>query len=105
MCGLFEIANFSRRGTWDEYQLWIALLIATAFVITGVGFIFGSTWARRVMAVLMVVVLLLFLDVLLMFSFNGNRERVWQVLVVIGVAGYTLLFLEFSAANRYKDSR
>ena len=109
LCGLVAIKNMLLHGSLAEslaeYQDWIALSVATACVVTGIGFIFGRTWARRSMDVLMVVAMLLFLDVLLMSGWSGNRQGAWQVLVALGLAGYTLLFLLISAGYRDKDSR
>jgi hypothetical protein len=49
------IGNLVLRGGWAEYQFWIGLAIAASYVTTGIGFIFGRTWARRVMGALMAV--------------------------------------------------
>lgn len=105
LCGLVAIRNMLLHGSLAEYQHWIGLSVATTYVVTGIGFIFGRTWARRIMGVLMVVAMLLFLDMLLMSGWGGNRQGVWQMLVALGIAGYTLLFLVISAVYRCKGSR
>jgi hypothetical protein len=102
LCGLVEIGVFLSSGRWAEYQMWIALLVATTYAAAGIGFIFGRAWARWTMAGLMVVAVLLLLDLMLMFAFNGEREGVWEMLAALGIAGYTLLFLAISEAYRYK---
>ena len=103
--GLVEIVNLVWQGSWDVYR-WIALSVTSAYVTTGIGLIFGRTWARRIMGVLMVISLLFFLDMLLMSGWVGNYEGVWEILLALGIASYTLLFLAISAAYRsYKDSR
>lgn len=105
LCGLVVIGNLLRHGAWSEYQQWIAVLVATAYVVTGIGFIVGRTWARRTMGVLMVMAVLLFLDMMFMFGWGGNRAGVREMLVALGVAAYTLLFLAISAAYHSGASR
>jgi hypothetical protein len=97
LCGLFAIGNILRHASWSEYQHWIALCVAAAYVATGIGLTLGRTWARRTMAVLMVLAALFFLDMLLMSGWVGNRAGVWEMLAALGVAGYTLVFLGISA--------
>ena len=92
------------NGHWAEYQFWIALPLAAAYVATGIGFMFARRWARRTMAALMLVAALYFLDMLLMFGWVGNRGGVWASVAAIGIAGYTLLFLVISAAHHLYTS-
>jgi hypothetical protein len=98
LCGCVVVRNVVRVDSWAKSGLWIVLLIAASYVATGAGFICGRTWARRTMVVLMVVASLWFLDMLLMSGVDGNRAGVRQMLVALGVAGYTLVFLAISAA-------
>jgi hypothetical protein len=104
LCGFVVIGNMVLSGRWADYQFWVALTVALSYVITGIGFIFGRTWARRAMAALMVVAALFFLDMLLMFGFHGNRAGMCATLVALGVVVYTLGFLLISAAWHSQDS-
>ena len=99
--GLIAIGNILQGIPWDDYATWIALFVAASYVITGIGFIFGRTWARRIMGVLMALAVLLFLDLMLMSGFNGNRTGIWEMLAALGLAGYTLLFLALSSFYRH----
>jgi hypothetical protein len=101
LCGLVVTGRLLTSGRWAEYQLWIALLVASSYAVAGIGFIFGRTWARWTMGGLMVVAVLLFLDLMLMFAFHSNREGVWGMFGAIGIAFYTGLFLAISEAYRY----
>jgi hypothetical protein len=103
LCGSILLENFRHQGSWFDCRLWIALLVVTAYTVTGVGFISGRTWARTIMAVLMLLAVLVFLDMILMSGFTGNREWLPEVLILLGTAGYTLLFLAISTAYRCKD--
>jgi hypothetical protein len=105
LCGLTVIGNLFLIDSWAAKQLWIVLLVATAYVVTGVGFIFGLTWARRTLGVLVVLGMLFFIDMLLMSGVGGNRAGVWEMLVAIGVAAYTLVFLGLSMPFRSEDWR
>src|SRR6266850_194043 len=96
--GCVVIGNVVRVDSWAKYQPWIVLLVAVSYVATGAGFVFGRTWARRTMAVLMLVAALFFLDMLLMSGWVGNQAGVWEMFVALAVAGYTLFFLVISAA-------
>ena len=53
LCGLVTtgsvLAATFQHGSPGEYQFWIALLGALAYVVTGIGFILARTWARRTM--------------------------------------------------------
>src|SRR5437660_303901 len=98
LCGCAAVGNSIRSDFWAQYQFWVVLLVAASYVVTGIGLIRGRRWARRTMAVLVVVAALLFLDMLLMSSWVGNRSGVWEMLIALGIAGYTLLFLAISAA-------
>lgn len=98
LCGLGVIANMVLSGRWAEYQFWAASAVATLYVITGIGFIFGHTWARRTMVALMVIAGLFFLDMLLMFGFHANQAGMLGALAALGVVVYTLGFLLISAA-------
>ena len=103
LCGFFVIGNMVPSRRWADYQFWVASAVALSYVTAGIGFIFGRTWARRTMVALMLVAALLFLDMLMMFGFHGNRAGMWEMLVALGVAGYTLLFLAISAAWHSQD--
>jgi hypothetical protein len=91
-------------GRWAEYQFWIALPLAAAYVATGIGFMFARRWARRTMAALVPVAALFFLDMLLMFGWVGSRAGVWSAVAALGIAGYTLLFLVISTSWRLYGS-
>jgi hypothetical protein len=108
LCGLVTIINvligILRHGSWAEYQSWVCLSVAFVYVVTGIGFVFARTWARRSMGVLMVVAVLLSLDMMLMSGVGGNRQGVREMLVGAGIAAYTLLFLAISAAWHSQDS-
>src|SRR5690348_7396243 len=80
LCGCFVIGNMVLSGRPADYQFWIGSAVALSYVIAGIGFVFGRTWARRTMAALMVIAALLFLDLLLMFGFHGNRAGMWEML-------------------------
>jgi hypothetical protein len=97
-CGLVVVGNTVLSGRWAEHQFWIVLPIATLYVATGIGFIFGRTWARRTMVALLVIAALFFLDMLLMSGWGGNRAGVREMLIALGIAAYTLTFLGISAA-------
>lgn len=99
LCGFVVIGTMVLRGRWTEYQFWVASALAILYVITGIGFIFGRTWARRTMTALMVIAALFFLDMLLMFGFHGNRAGIWGAFVALGLAVYTLGFLLISAVS------
>ena len=107
LCGAVTIGNvlirILRNGSWAEWQLWVPVLAAFAYVVTGMGFIVARTWARCTMGVLMVVAVLLALDMVLMFGVHGNRQGVRAMLVAAGIAGYTLLFLAISAEWHAQD--
>jgi hypothetical protein len=109
LCGLVTIGNVLiaafEHGSLGEYQLWIGLLGALAYVVTGIGFVLARTWARRTMGVLMVVAVLWALDMVLMFGVHGNRQGVRAMLVAAGIAGYTLLFLAVSTEWHSQDLR
>jgi hypothetical protein len=98
ICGIVVIGNMILSGRWSEYQFWIVLTIASSYIATGIGFTFGRTWARRTMAALVVLAALFFLDMLLMSGWGGNRAGVSEMLIALGIAGYTLAFLAISAA-------
>jgi hypothetical protein len=98
LCGFVVIGNMVFSGRWAEYQFWVASAVATLYVITGLGFIFGRTWARKTMIVLMVIAGLFFLDMLLMFGFHANRAGMLGAVAALGVVAYTLGFLLISAA-------
>ena len=104
LSGFVVTGNVVLSSRWAEYQFWIACAVALSYVITGIGFIFGRTWARRTMTVLMVIAALLFLDMLLMFGFHGNRAGMWEMLLALGIVVYTLGFLLISAAWHSQDS-
>lgn len=98
LCGLFVIGRTAVRGNWDEPQFWFVFPVPLLLIVAGVAFVFGRTWARRTMAVLMIFAGLFFLDMLLMSGWVGNRAGVWQMLGAFGVTVYTLFFLGVSAA-------
>ena len=107
LCGLVTtgsvlVATFQHRSP-GEYQFWIALLGALAYVVTGIGFILARTWARRTMGVLMVVAVLLSLDMMLLAGMGGNRQGVRAMVVTASIAVYTLFFLGISAAWRSQE--
>jgi hypothetical protein len=52
----------------------------------------------------MVIAALLFLDMLLMFGFHGNRAGMWRTLLALGIVAYTLGFLLISATRHSQDS-
>ena|ERR1043166_3915200 len=104
LCGLVVIGNVVLSRRWAEYQFWVASAVALSYVITGIGFILGRTWARRTMIALMVIASLFFLDMLLMFGFHGNRAGVWGMVVALSIVLYTLGFLLISAAWHSQDS-
>lgn len=91
--------------SWDEYQHWVALLGPASLIAAGVWFSFGRKWARWTMSVLMMFAALLFLDMLLMSGFDGNRAGVWEMFSALLAAGYTLLYLFVSEISRFVDSR
>ncbi len=93
-----DFVRLRRSRQFYQYQFWGVLLVAASYVATGIWFIRGRRWARRTMAVLVTVAALLFLDMLLMSGWVGNRSGVWEMLVALAIAGYTLLFLVISAA-------
>jgi hypothetical protein len=103
LCGLLPVAIAVGHRDWTEYQFWIALLAGTACVTAGAGFILGRRWARWTMAALMVLAVLFFLDMMMMFGFNGNRPGVFYMLIAAGLAGYTLFFLAISAMWHSED--
>jgi hypothetical protein len=100
LCGFVVIGNLILRGGWAEYQFWIGLAIAASYAATGIGFIFGRTWARMGMGALMVAAALVFIDLLLMSGWGGHRAGVWAMVIALGMAGYTLVFLGISASWR-----
>jgi hypothetical protein len=104
LCGLVVIGNAVLSGGWAEYQFWVASAVALSYVIAGIGFILGRTWARRTMVALMVIAALVFLDMLLMFGFHADRAGVWGMLAALGIVVYTLGFLLISAAWHSQDS-
>src|SRR5260370_37799571 len=97
LCGVATFVSvliaMVQHGSWVEYQLWISLFVALAYVVTGIGFILARTWARRTMGVLMVVAVLLAFDMMVPAGMAGDRLGVRAMLVAAGMAGYTLLFL------------
>jgi hypothetical protein len=95
--GLVLIGLVVEHGDWTEYQFWVSLLVATIYVVTGGGFVLGRTWARWTMGVLMVLTVLFFLDMMMMAGVGGNRQGVREMLIAVGIAGYTLFFLAISA--------
>ena len=104
LCGLSLLCITILRVPLSEYQSWIAVLISLTYAIAGFGFARGRTWARRTMAVLMVPASLVFLDMLLLGGWSGNHDLIWQMLVAIGIAAYTFLFLIISAAWHANDA-
>jgi hypothetical protein len=103
LCGLVPAVSALARSSWSEGPFFISVSAAAIFVSTSIGFIFGSTWARRVMCMLMLIAVLFFLDMLLMFGWHGNREGVWMMLAALGAVAYTLLFLAISALHHPKN--
>lgn len=92
----------------DKCSVWIALFIAAAFAATSIGFVQGRTWARRSMAVLLMLAALFFLDMLLMSGWTGDRRGVWLMAGAISFVVYTQLFLVISALYRpegHRDNR
>ena len=104
LCGLVVIGHMVLSGRWAEYPFWVASAVALSYVIAGIGFTLGRTWARRTMAALMVIAALFFLDMLLMLGFHANRAGMWGMLVALGIVVYTLGFLLISAAWHSQDS-
>src|SRR3974390_3266653 len=83
---LLALAMFAVLGGynhWTEVGAWVARLSCVACVVTGIAFIFGRRWAQIVMAVLMIIAALFFLDMVLMFGFHGNR--LFMYLMIAGV--------------------
>jgi len=83
--------------TGRHTEAWIGTIVALIYVLVGIPFILGRRWARRAMGVLMVIAILLFLQVLGAAGMAGNRLGVSDGAVVVGIAGYTLLFLAVSS--------
>jgi len=104
LCGGVVIGGMVLSGRGADYQFWLVSLVALSYVIAGIGFFFGRTWARRTMAALMVIAALFFLDMLLMFGFHANWPGIWANLVGLGIVGYTLGFLVVSAARHSPHS-
>ena len=84
LCALALVAVVLRYHHWNEIGTWIATLLCAACIVTGIAFVFARTWAQIIMAVLMVVAALFFLDMVLMFGFHGNRPLMY--LMMGGVA-------------------
>ncbi len=74
ICGFVVIGKMVLSGGWAEYQFWIVLPIAMFCIAAGIGFILGRTWARRTMAVLVVLAAVFFFDMLLMSGRGGGAE-------------------------------
>lgn len=104
--GFLMLAGMVSHLSWEsEYQQWIALLLPATLIGASAWFSLGGKWGRRTMSVLMALAALLFLDLLLMSGFNGNRAGVWEMFSAFLVAGYTLLYLFVSEISRFADSR
>src|SRR3989442_7414975 len=88
LCALIVIGNIVpamlQHDRWARYQSWIPAFAALTYIVTGIGFIFGRTWARRTMAILMVVAALLSVDMMLMAGFHSNRVGVLAMLIGAG---------------------
>jgi len=99
LSGLLVAGKTVLHASWNEYQQWIALFIATAYVAAGIGFTLGHRWGRRTMGVLMVVAMLWFLDIMLMTIWVHDVRAFWAVMAGFLIAGYTLSFLAISATD------
>jgi hypothetical protein len=104
LLGLGCIADLHRGYWWEQGLPWIPALVGAVYVITVIGFVLVHTWARRVMAILMVVAALFFADFILMAGWVGNHKLMPWVLAGFGVAAYTAVFLIISAVFRSRVS-
>jgi hypothetical protein len=103
LCGLVPAVSVMARSSWSYGQFFASVTVAAVFIGTSIGFILGSTWARRVMFILMLISGLFFLDMLLMFGFHGNLEGLFMMLAALSMVAYTVVFLVISALNHPKN--
>ncbi len=84
-----------RQPVRSEFERWIVLVLASAYIVVGIGFSLRYIWARGSMWVLMGIVELFFVYGMLAFG---------RTLDCVGfaVATYTFLFLANSAASHFK---
>jgi hypothetical protein len=102
LCSLITaVAAFSHHS-WNG-PFFIVLSTSVIYFGTSIGFIFGRTWARRVMCVLMFIAALWFLDMMMMCGVGGNRQGVWLMFAALCLTAYTVLFLAISAFHIPKD--
>ena len=92
------------HGSWGDYRDWVAAIVAALYAVTGIRFAFGGTWARRAMAVLIVIAALYFVDMILMAGFVGNRALMHWMVAALLFAAYTGAFIFVSAAWRWGRS-
>ena len=104
LCGLGLVGVLIRYNHWNEIATWVAAFCGAICVPTGIGFISGRIWARRVMAGLMVVAALFLFYMMMMAGTNGSRQLFQQMLATLCIVGYTMLFLAISAACRSQGS-
>jgi hypothetical protein len=107
LCGcafgcLSVLAAFT-HSSWNVVGVLASISASVIHFGTCLGFIFGCTWARRVMGVLLMIAALFFLDMLFMFGWVGNRSGVWVMVAALGLVAYTALFLLISALHQPKN--
>lgn len=99
MLALALLAGLLRYDHWNEIGAWVARVICIIGAATGIAFMFARLWAQVIMAVLMIVAALFFLDMVLMFGFHGNRPWMYLMVVGVAIAFYTMVFLLVLAAS------
>jgi len=97
------LVDLRRAYWWEHGQAWLPVLVGVAYAVTGVGFTLGCTWARRVMAALVVLAALFFGDMLLMAGWVGNRPLLHWMLAALGFAAYTTVFILISEVMRSSE--
>jgi hypothetical protein len=99
LAGLAFIVDLRRAYWWEQGRAWLPVLIGTGYTTAGIGFALALTWARRVLAGLVVMAGLFFADMVLLCGFAGNREGMYWMLGACGLAAYTFSFIFVSAVS------
>ena len=94
------VVGLRRAHWWENAWGWVPPFLGMVYLIAGVGFILARTWARRVMAVLVVLAGLLFAH-LFLIAWGGEDVTVFRWMVpALGFAFYTAAFIVISADLR-----
>ena len=96
LLGLASILNsfqMARMEQMPRSQAWFWALLASPYVVAGLGFLLVRTWARRVLGALMVVSGLLFADWILAGLMLGNPTLLLLALSGLGFTAYSAVFI------------